>query len=117
TEKTEKLTHELEYFDIELKPAKFRYANDEYNIDKENKVIYKSISSIKHLNSQVAMQLYELRNNKYDSFIDLLKDLNNTSINTRQLDILIKLDFFSEFGKTKKLLTAVEYFSIIDNKK
>ena len=117
-EKTSEIYDYISQFtNIKINPVKFRYSKDAHNVDKKTNSIYKSISSIKHLNSQVATQLYELRDNKYDSFIDLLKDLNNTSINTRQLDILIKLDFFSEFGKAKKLLTAVEYFSIIDSKK
>jgi DNA polymerase-3 subunit alpha len=105
------------FTNFKVMPIKFRYSNEIYNIDKENNTIYKSISSIKHLNAQVAQELYELRNNKYDSFIDLLKDLKYTAINARQLDILIKLDFFSEFGKPKKLLTMVEFFSIIDSRK
>ena len=121
SDKSEKTSDIYDYINkftnIDVKPAKFRHSNAYYNVDRDNSTIYKGMSSIKHLNEQVSNELYELRDNKYDSFIDLLKDLNNTSINTRQLDILIKLDFFSEFGKAKKLLTMVEYFSIIDNKK
>ena len=62
------------------------------------------------MNSQVADELYELRNNQYELFTDLLLDIKNTSINTRHMQILIKLDFFNEFGDIKKLLYINEYF-------
>ena len=56
--------------------------------------------------------MYELAKNKYTSFMDLLKDLDEkSSINSRQLDILIKLDFFSDFGNQRELLRMVDLFS------
>ena len=110
--------HELlKHKGIALKEPKFRYAKDNYTMDKENNAIYKGIASIKFLNSNVADGLYSLRDNQYDSFIDLLIDIKNISINSRQLDILIKLGFFSEFGGRKYLLDTVEIFNNIYGKK
>ena len=37
-------------------------------------------------------------------------------MDSRQLEILIKLDFFSEFGKRQKLLETVEMFNKIYSK-
>ena len=103
---------------IQILPPKFRYSKAEYMCDKNTNTIYKGISSIKYLNAQVADELYDLRDNQYDSFVDLLIDITTkTSINSRQLDILIKLDYFSEFGKSRKLLKCVEYFNLFNNKK
>lgn len=116
-ERTVKLTEELEYFNIKIKKPKFRYSRAEYFMDKESNSIFKGIASIKYLNSRVADELYELRDNDYDSFIDLLVDLQHTSINSRQLDILIKIDFFEEFGKNGKLLKMVEIFDKYTNRK
>ena len=117
-ERTAKLTEELKYFEIQLRQPKFRYANAQYLMDKENKSIYKGLSSIKYLNDTIAEQLYELRDNQYNSFSDLLVDIKEkTSCNSRQLEILIKLDFFSEFGKRQKLLETVEMFNKIYSKK
>ena len=117
-ERTAKLTEELKYFEIQLRQPKFRYANAQYLMDKENKSIYKGLSSIKYLNGTMAEQLYELRDNQYNSFSDLLVDIKEkTSCNSRQLEILIKLDFFSEFGKRQKLLEIVEMFNKIYSKK
>lgn len=43
---------------------------------------------------------------------DVLRDLDEkTSINSRQLDILIKLDFFSDFGNQRELLRITSLFS------
>ena len=63
-------------------------------------------------------ELYELKDNKYNSFLDLLIDLQNTSINSRQLEILIKLGYFSdEFGGRQYLLNIVEMYNKYGKKK
>lgn len=116
-ERTSKLTEELKYFDIKLKQPKFRFASAKYTMDKENNEIYKGISSIKYLNENIAEELYNLRDNKYDTFVDLLMDIKTIKINSRQLDILIKLNFFEEFGKRQKLLDIVEQFNLIYGKR
>lgn len=103
---------------IQLKQPKFRYAKSNYSFDKENNIVYKGLSSIKYLNDTIAEQLYELRDNQYNSFSDLLVDIKEkTSCNSRQLEILIKLDFFSDFSKRQKLLETVEMFNKIYSKK
>lgn len=110
-ERTKKLTDELAYFKISLKNAKFRKSKSDYTIDRENKAIYKGMESIKYCNAMIADELYELRCNQYDYFMDLLLDIENkTSVDTRQLDILIKLDFFSEFGNSRFLDYCVGFF-------
>jgi DNA polymerase III alpha subunit len=116
-ERTGKLTNELEYFGIELKQPKFRYSKADYFMSKETNSIYKGVASIKYLNETVANELYELKDNKYNSFLDLLIDLQNTSINSRQLEILIKLGYFSEFGGRQYLLNIVEMYDKYGKKK
>lgn len=103
-------------YGIEVKNCKFRYSRAEYFMDKKTNTIYKGISSIKYLNTEVAEYLYSLRNNEYNTFTKLLIDLNK-NINSRQLEILIKLNFFEEFGKTSKLLNIVQVFSAFYEKK
>lgn len=103
---------------ITIKPPKFRYSKAEYFMDKESNSIYKGMASIKYMNEQVSQELYMLKDNKYDSFMDLLIDLNNkTSINSRQLNILIAIDFFDEFGKSQKLLDIIDLYEKIMSKK
>ena len=81
---------------------------------KNTNTIYKSLSSIKFLSSDVSVKLYELRETQYDTFIDFLKE---NPCDSRQTEILIKLGFFSEFGKTHKLMGINFLFDKIYNKK
>ena len=115
-ERTIKLTDEIKYFNIKIKQPKFRYSKSNYVMDKQTNSIYKGISSIKYLNTQVGELLYSLRDNQYNSFVDLLIDINK-KINRRQMEMLIKLDYFSEFGKSSKLMQVYELFNNIYGKK
>ena len=116
-EKTTKIINYALSKGIKIKQPKFRYSKAEYFMDKENNTIYKGIASIKFLNSNVADQLYSLKDNKYKNFMDLLIDLKDININSKQLEILVRLDFFSEFGKRKYLLDIIEIFNKIYSKK
>ena len=103
---------------VSIQGIKFRYSQAEYTYDPETKTIHKGISSIKYLNKRIAKELYELRENKYNTFTDLLKDIKlNTSVNSRQLEILIHLDFFSEFGDIHQLLRDVFIFDTFFGRK
>lgn len=112
TDTTSKIFKELLHFGIKISPIKFRQSKAHYSPNKENNTIYKGIKSVKYLNEKIADELFELGKNHYDSFIDLLIDVTeNTSVNTRQCDILIRLDFFSEFGQNNELLQIYSEFS------
>lgn len=109
--RTSNLIAELPYFGVKLKPIKFGKSGADYTMDKGNNSIYKGIESVKYCNAQIADELMELSKNKYPSFIDLLKDIKDkTSINSKQLAILIKLNFFSDYGKNKYLLNIVDIY-------
>lgn len=117
-DRTSKLINELPYFGIKLQPIKFGKSGADYTMDKQGNTIYKGIASVKYCNSQIADELLELSENKYDSFIDLLKDIKEkTSLNSRQLSILIGLNFFSDFGKNKYLLNIVDVYDKFANAK
>ena len=117
-DRTSKLIEELPYFDVSIRPVKYSKSGSSYTMDKDNNVIYKGISSIKYCNSQIAEELLELSKNKYDSFMDLLKDIKEkTSVNSRQLDILIRLNFFDAFGKNKALLKMADIYDKFANVK
>ena len=96
---------------------KFRDDNRHFAANKENHFISPSLSSIKGMGDTIADDLYNLRNNKYSSFIELLDDLKTTSCKSSQLDILVKLDYFSEFGDINYLLKVIEYYDILRTKK
>jgi len=115
--RTLRLTNELQYFGLKIRPIKFRYSKAGYVMSKEDNSIYKGIGSIKYMNEKVADEMYELKDKHYDSFVDLLYDLKKTSINSRQLRILIELDFFDEFGDAGFLLASSEIFYNFYDKK
>lgn len=109
--RTRKLREELKYFNIKLEGARFGHSVSQYSLDRENNCIYKGVGSVKFMSDQAAEELYALRVNRYSSFIDLLYDIDQkTSVDSRQLDILIKINFFSDFGDPSKLLYLATRF-------
>lgn len=114
-EKTAKIVEYAETIaNIKIRPPKFRYSSAHYTPSKDGDSIYKGISSIKTLSSKVGEQLYSLKDNKYNSFVEALPDIFNTDINDGQIEVLVKLGYFSEFGKSKTLL---EIFNIYNSLK
>ncbi len=100
-----------------IKAPKFRHSIGDYSCDGSTKTIYKGLSSIKYMSNNLANELYELRNNAYEDFVDILVALKSkTTIDSRQLDILIKLDFFSEFGEPNELIEVVKIFNKYNGK-
>nr|WP_283159825.1 hypothetical protein [Paenibacillus sp. HGF7] len=96
---------------VNIEPIMFRKSVSEYMMAKEENAIYKGIRSIKYLNEQIANELYELKDNTYETFCDLLVDIfEKTSCDSRQLQILIKLGFFKEFGGNKELFNIYVEF-------
>lgn len=99
---------------ISLSPAKFGKSRSGYMIDSACKTIYKGLESVKYLNSAASEFLYSLRENHYDTFMDLLMDIaNNPALNARQLDVLIRIDFFSDFGNIRELSEIVHVFDFM----
>lgn len=103
---------------LTVKNPRFRYSKGEYMCDKNTNTIYKGVGSLKYLNESCANQLYELRDNKYKNFIEVLRDITlKVSINSRQLSALISLDYFDEFGKSKKLLEIYDKYTNLTGRK
>lgn len=100
-------------FGIESGAYKFGKDNRGFVADKENHVIYPAMKAIKGFNDTLSEELYALsQSRKYDNFIDLLVDINKkTSCNSRQLDILVRLDYFSDFGEANELLYKIDRFN------
>lgn len=118
TDKTAEITKYATKIGIRITTPKWGISRGEYFFDKDRKVIAKDLTSIKYMSESLADEMYELsKKNTYTRFMDLLTDLNQyTSINTRQLDILIKIDFFSDFGNQRELLRITEMFYDTFNK-
>ena len=99
---------------ITIHPIKFRHSGADYTVDKETHSLYKGCSSVKFLSADMAEQLYAMRNQHFDSFTDLLSVFPG---NSKQLSILIKLNYFSEFGGSLKLLKIAELYDKYNGKK
>ena len=97
---------------VKITMPKWGLSRGEYFFDPEKFVIAKGLTSIKYMSSALADELYEMSHTKqYTRFVDVLADISAaTSCDTRQLDILIKLDFFSEFGNQRELLRITDLY-------
>jgi len=106
------MTEAKEGFGIKFVPFKFGQDNRKFTLDESTKTISRTLSSVKGFGESVADILYEIRSNKYNSFIDLLIDLEeNTALGDAKTESLIKLNYFSEFGRNKKLLDILKEFT------
>ena len=114
TEKVAECVEEAKRLGIEI------YLGDYTNCSPITKVYKEGImvgtNTIKYCNSNIAEELLKLSANKYDSFVNLLDDIKSTSINSKQLHILIGLNFFSKFGKNKYLLNVIDLYDGIEIK-
>ena len=117
-DKTSTVTEYAKKVGVKIIPIKFGHSRADYSCDASTKSVYKGVESVKNLNSVVAEELYELsQNNTYTNFIELLKDISTkTSCNSRQLDILIKLNYFSDFGEINELLYKRDRFNELFDK-
>lgn len=112
-EKTSALTAYAHKVGIGIKPPKFRHSRSAYFCDTATNCIYKGLGSIKYMSEQVAEALYGMRDMQFRNFIDVLFALQQLKDkpDSRQLDILIKIGYFEEFGSAKALLIGVEIFN------
>ena len=112
-EKTSALTAYAHKVGISIKPPKFRHSRSAYFCDTATNCIYKGLGSIKYMSEQVAEELYGMRDMQFRNFIDVLFALQQLKDkpDSRQLDILIKIGYFEEFGSAKALLLGVEIFN------
>lgn len=100
---------------IPIHSIKFRHSTAKYSCDENG--IYKGIASVKFLNDDAANDLYAIRDEKFETFIDLLARIKDLRVDSRKLEILIKLDFFSEFGGINYLLACNSLFDKYYGKK
>lgn len=100
---------------IKIMPARYGRSGANYTPDKENNAIYKGMSSIKFMNKTVPEELLALSNavDVKGSFMKLLQALQETSLDARQLEILIGLDFFAAFGNAPTLSHIAQLFEFL----
>lgn len=115
-EKTAKITTYAKKHGIKMLPIKFRESRNGYSYIKEQNAIVKGLNSIKSIGKNTGEALYQLKDGVYDTFFDLLVDIKGKcrgSVNSEHIEILTKLDFFSEFGEINALLHVADMFKTI----
>ncbi len=116
--KTAEITKYAQRRGIKITMPKWGISRNKYAFDKEKQVISKSLTSIKYMSAAAAEELYALsKSREYTRFVDVVQDIDSkTGVNTRQLEILIKLDFFSDFGNQRELLRITDIFYNVFNR-
>jgi DNA polymerase III subunit alpha len=103
---------------IKILPPIFGKSKGTFWMDKDNNAIYKGIGSIKDMNIQVGDSLYEFaQHNVPQDFFDILCNIKELGINKTQLDKLIRIGYFAQFGTINQLLIAKSIYDAYGTKK
>ena len=105
-------TELAERYGIIITPPKYGVSSDAYCPYPDKDAISKGIASIKYMGKNTANDLLRISNNENppQSFSDILYAIESSSVDRRQLDSLIKIDFFSQFGNQKELFEILRIF-------
>lgn len=96
---------------INVKPIRFGESRSGYSFNKETREIFKGVDSVKFMNPTVAEELFALSKEHFNTFTELLYAIGQrTTCNSRQVDALIRLGYFSDFGEINVLLSLYEVF-------
>ena len=101
-------------YGITVTLPKFGYSGADYTFNKDENIIAKGVSSIKYMGKKATAELYHLgASRKFEYFVDVLSNINtHTSVDARQIDTLIKIDFFSEYGNQRELIRICDIFEM-----
>ena len=101
-------------YGIKVSSPRFGASGADYAFDKDKKVIAKGLASVKFISAASAVATQEMSKTKSDSFFsDLLYDLEHTAhVDARQLQILIDIDFFIDFGNQRELQRIVDLYNM-----
>ena len=97
---------------IRMTKPRFCQDNRTFYIDPVNHTISDALSSIKGVGLKDAEALWNLKDRRYDTFVELLRDMTlyPGALNTAVIEKLIKLDYFGEFGNIRYLLDLYHEF-------
>ena len=101
----------LKGFGIRVVPCRFRQDNRDYFLDHAGKTISDALASVKHISGRVAEALYDMRNRVYPTFTDLLYAMEtHSAFDATNVQALIRMGYFEEFGTAGKLLRLYQEF-------
>jgi len=81
-------------------------------------IVYLGINTLKGFGENVSNGLQEIGRQSYSTFVDLIKLFEtHPDVDKSQFEVMIKLNFFREYGKPGKLLKIYKLYSDIYNAK
>lgn len=92
----------------------FDYKEDHRKCSVKNNSILYAIPLIRDCNKELAEILYNVSKLNLVTFHDFIFELTKYKISKKQLEILIKLDFFSSFGNSNTLLKLIEIYELFN---
>lgn len=99
------------------KLGSYQFGKDNRRVNIDEKYIYPNISSIKGFGDNVATSLYELGLKSYPNFISVISELTKNSINKTNINKLIRIDYFKQYGNINNLLKIVDYYELLNEVK
>jgi DNA polymerase-3 subunit alpha len=108
TDKVVKFVKECEYMNITLESPNINKSNYSFSVGKNNEVIY-GLGAIKGVGKSIIEVILEERglNGEFKSLDDILKRCENSKINKRVLEALIKSGAFDVFGLPRSMLMDI----------
>lgn len=103
----------IKFYGYKLGDYEFGADNRKVTIDEEFGLIYPNLSSIKGFGEGVSETLFELGQEEYDNFTDVLTILFSNSINKTVIDKLIRINYFKKFGDVNTLLWITKYYDLV----
>jgi DNA polymerase III alpha subunit len=97
-------------FKIYFPPLRFRQDNRNIVANSDKNEITTTLHSIKGFSKTISENLYTLKDNQYETFVDLLIDLEERGWLGTRIEDLILIKYFEEFGGNKKLLQIYKEF-------
>lgn len=98
-----------------IKAPKFGHSQNIYVCDKETKTIYKGLGSIKSMQNiaaDIMNEIYAESPNDFVAILFLCEDVrvDDKRINSKSMDILIDIGFFSDYGNLNTLKQARHWY-------
>lgn len=112
-DKVRLIKQEMRAFGIEEGPYRFGLDNRKFLADPEYRRIIPSLLSIKALSQKCANAMYELGQQSFPDFLHLYRSAQHAGVNSKQLDILIKIGYFADFGTQKQLDQMIEAYNLL----
>ena len=124
-----------EAFDISVLPMRFRQDNRKFVALPEQKALSNCLKSIKGFGDKIGEEFYKIKDIHYEDFIDFLVDVDimkknkedsenynpnipsGFAVNGTQIETLIMLNYFEEFGKNYKLLKVFKLYNDFSSRK